>query len=52
LAATAASTAEPPRFNISIAVNVASGCAVPAAPEQPIAADLLAKLAPEGRPPA
>src|SRR5580700_2741619 len=35
LAATAASTAEPPRLSVSIAASVASGCAVPAAPEQP-----------------
>src|ERR1700761_3035599 len=35
LAAMAASTAEPPRFKVSMAVRVASGCAVPAAPEQP-----------------
>src|ERR1700728_511889 len=35
LAAIAASTADPPRFRVSIAASVASGCAVPAAPEQP-----------------
>src|ERR1700722_2553258 len=52
LAAMAASIAEPPRLRVSIAVSVASGCAVPAAPEQPIAAERLAKLAPEGRSPA
>ena len=51
-AATAASTAEPPRLSISIAVCVASGCAVPAAPEQPSAGERVAKLAPEGRSPA
>src|SRR5580692_10130514 len=52
LAAMAASTAEPPFFRISMAVSVARGCAVPAAPLQPIAAERLAKLAPEGRSPA
>ncbi len=52
LAAMAASTAEPPLLSISIAVSVASGWAVPAAPEQPMAAERLAKLAPEGRSPA
>src|SRR5277367_1834120 len=52
LAATAASIAEPPFLRISIAVRVASGCAVPAAPEQPIAAERLAKLAPAMRSPA
>src|ERR1700733_3596375 len=52
LAATAASIAEPPFFRVSMAVSVASGCAVPAAPERPIAAERLAKLAPEGRSPA
>ena len=51
LAAMAASTAEPPHFNISIAVRVATGCAVPAAPEHPIAEDQVAKLAPEIRSP-
>ena len=51
-AATAASTADPPRFNIAIAVCVASGCAVPAAPFKPNAGDRVAKLAPEGRSPA
>src|ERR1700733_3398512 len=35
LAVIAASTAEPPRFRVSIAASVARGCAVPAAPEQP-----------------
>ena len=52
LAAMAASTAEPPRFRISMAVSVARGCAVPAAPEQPMAAEREAKLAPDGRSPA
>ena len=52
LAATAASTADPPRFSIAIAVCVASGCAVPAAPFNPSAGDREAKLAPEGRSPA
>src|SRR5882762_232325 len=52
LAATAASIAEPPFFRISIAVRVARGCAVPAAPLQPMAAERLAKLAPEMRSPA
>src|SRR5258705_6420832 len=52
LAAMAASIAEPPFFRISIAVRVARGCAVPAAPEQPMAAERLAKLAPETRSPA
>src|SRR5882757_8754471 len=52
LVATAASIAEPPFFRISIAVRVARGCAVPAAPEQPMAAERLAKLAPETRSPA
>src|ERR1700722_13826656 len=52
LAAMAASIAEPPRLRVSIAVRVAMGCAVPAAPEQPIAAERLAKLAPETRSPA
>jgi hypothetical protein len=51
-AATAASTADPPRFSIAIAVCVASGCAVPAAPFMPSAGDRVAKLAPEGRSPA
>ena len=31
----AASTAEPPRFRMSMAASVASGCAVPAAPDDP-----------------
>ena len=35
-----------------MAVNVASGCAVPAAPELPSAAEREAKLAPDGRSPA
>jgi hypothetical protein len=39
-------------LSISIAVMVASGCAVPAAPEHPMAAERLAKLAPEMRSPA
>src|ERR1700733_14746552 len=52
LAAMAASIAEPPFFRISIAVKVARGCAVPAAPETPIAAERLAKLAPAMRSPA
>src|SRR5580698_11204555 len=52
LAAMAASAALPPRFKVSIAANVASGCAVPAAPEQPYTADRDAKLAPAGRSPA
>ena len=51
LAATAASTAEPPRFSIAMAVCVARGCAVPAAPFKPNAGDRVAKLAPEGRSP-
>src|SRR5260370_7818610 len=51
-AATAASMAEPSFFRISIAVRVARGCAVPAAPLQPMAAERLAKLAPETRSPA
>src|ERR1700679_3606083 len=52
LAAMAASIAEPPRFRVSIAVSVARGCAVPAAPEQPMAAEREEKLAPETRSPA
>src|SRR5258707_11378848 len=52
LAATAASMAEPPFLRISMAVRVARGWAVPAAPLQPMAAERLAKLAPEGRSPA
>src|SRR3982074_3471774 len=52
LVATAASMAEPPFFRISIAGGVARGGAVPAAPEQPMAAERLAKLAPETRSPA
>src|SRR5580704_16779090 len=52
LVATAASMAEPPFFRISIAVRVARGCAVPAAPLQPIAAEREAKLAPAMRSPA
>src|SRR5260370_24390631 len=52
LVATAASMAEPPFLRISIAVRVARGCAVPAAPEQPMAAERLAKLAPAMRAPA
>ena len=51
-AATAASTADPPRFSIAIAVCVASGCAVPAAPFNPSAGDRVAKFAPAGRSPA
>ncbi len=47
-AATAASTAEPPRLSIAMAVCVASGCAVPAAPESPSAGERVAKLAPAG----
>jgi hypothetical protein len=47
-AATAASTAEPPRLSISMATWVARGCAVPAAPEQPRAGERDAKLAPAG----
>src|ERR1700733_11196626 len=52
LAAMAASIAEPPFFRISIAVMVASGCAVPAAPETPIAAERLGEVAPGVRSPA
>src|SRR5260370_10757431 len=52
LVATAASMAEAPFLRISMAVKVARGCAVPAAPEQPMAAERLAKLAPEMRSPA
>src|SRR5260370_15912508 len=52
LAATAASMAEPPFLRISMAVRVARGCAVPAAPLQPMAAERLAKLAPAMRSPA
>src|SRR5258707_6604718 len=52
LAAIAASMAEPPFLRISMAVRVARGCAVPAAPLQPMAADRLAKLAPAMRSPA
>src|ERR1700679_2702937 len=52
LVATAASIAEPPFFRISIATWVARGCAVPAAPLQPMAAEREAKLAPAGRSPA
>ena len=52
MAATAASTAEPPRRSVSIAIWVAIGCAVPAAPLQPMAAERVAKLAPNGRSPA
>src|ERR1700722_5688554 len=52
LAAIAASIAVPPRFRVSIAVKVAMGWAVPAAPEHPMAAERLAKLAPETRSPA
>src|SRR5882757_6133902 len=52
LAATAASIAEPPFLRISMAVWVARGWAVPAAPLQPMAAERLAKLAPEMRSPA
>src|SRR5258708_8696338 len=52
LVATAASIAEPPFFRISIAVRVARGCAVPAAPLQPMAAEREAKLAPAMRSPA
>src|ERR1700722_18676231 len=52
LAAIAASTAEPPRFKVSIAASVARGCAVPAAPLQPYTADRDEKLAPTGRSPA
>src|ERR1700734_2228731 len=51
-AATAASTADPPFFSISIAACVANGCAVPAAPEHPSAGDRVVKLAPAGRSPA
>src|ERR1700722_18532899 len=52
LAVIAASAAEPPRFRVSIAARVARGCAVPAAPEHPMAADREAKLAPGTRSPA
>src|SRR5258707_6451738 len=52
LAAIAASMAEPPFLRISMAVWVARGCAVPAAPLQPMAAERLAKLAPAMRSPA
>src|SRR5580704_17117865 len=52
LVATAASIAEPPFFRISIAVRVARGWAVPAAPLQPRAAEREAKLAPAMRSPA
>src|ERR1700735_765083 len=52
LAAIAASIAEPPRLRVSIAVKVAMGWAVPAAPEHPMTAERLAKLAPETRSPA
>src|SRR6202020_747587 len=52
LVATAASMAEPPFLRISIAVRVARGCAVPAAPLQPIAAEREAKLALAMRSPA
>src|SRR5277367_7016074 len=52
LVATAASIAEPPFLRISIAVRVARGCAVPAAPLQPMAAEREAKLAPAMRSPA
>src|SRR3569833_2329396 len=52
LAAIAASAADPPFFRISTAASVASGCAVPAAPERPKAAEREAKLAPDGRSPA
>src|SRR5580692_9488474 len=44
--------AEPPFLRISMAVSVARGCAVPAAPLQPMAAEREAKLAPAGRSPA
>ena len=52
LAATALSTAQLPRFNISMAVRVARGCAVRAAPERPIVGNRVAELAPDGRSPA
>src|SRR5580692_5448396 len=51
-AAMAASTAEPPRLRISMAVCVAMGCAVPAAPLQPRTGERVEKLAPDGRSPA
>jgi len=52
LVATAASMAEPPFFRISMAVWVARGWAVPAAPLRPMAAEREAKLAPAMRSPA
>src|SRR5277367_1449518 len=52
LVATAASIAEPPFLRISIAVWVARGWAVPAAPLSPMAAEREAKLAPAMRSPA
>src|SRR5665213_514551 len=51
LAATAASTAEPPALRISMAVSVARGWAVAAAPCTPHAAEREAKLAPAMRSP-
>ena len=47
----AASTAEPPAFSASMAISVASGCAVAAAPLQPHTADRVANGAPVTRSP-